>query len=152
MTFIRRFAAITTALLVSPLAVDIALAGGDITVTGAWARPSLGQTGVTALYLTLKNNGPQPDELLSVTTPLAKVSELHSSRVENGVVTMQPIGRLPLPPGQTVVFEPKGNHVMLMMLSRPLTAGEHLALELRFAFHAPESAEAVIAIAPPPQP
>lgn len=105
--------------------------------------------GVSALYLTLTNNGTEPDELVSVTTPAAKVSELHSSRVDNGIVSMKPIDRMPLPPGQTIVFEPKGNHIMLMLLAHPLTGGEHIALVLHFRTHAPETADAIVATSAP---
>ena len=126
-----------------------AWADGDIAVTAAWARPSFGQTGATALYLTLTNTGTAADELIFVSSPAARVSELHASREEGGIVKMQTLGSLPLPPGASVAFEPKGNHVMLMQLTHPLAAGEHIELELHFKTHPPLKADAIVSMAPP---
>ena len=99
--------------------------------------------------MTLTNLGSRPDALLSVTTTAAGISQLHEERLADGVVSMRMLASLPLPPGEPVMLQPKGNHIMLMQLAHPLAAGEHIALELHFQSHAPEMASAIIAMSPP---
>ena len=127
----------------------LAQAGADIAVSKAFARPTAGQMGSTALYFTLINEGSSPDELVSVTADVAKLTEMHQSKVENGVVSMVPVETLNLPPGTTVVFQPKAYHVMMMMVARPLTLGDHIKFQLNFKTHAAEIADAIVAMTPP---
>ena len=139
--------------LVFCLAVSLpgvgALAAEPMLVSGVWMRPSIGSTGSSALYLSLLNSGPAEDALVSVTTDVAMHCQLHSTQSDAGVVGMRALGALPLPPGKTVALEPKGNHVMLMGLTRLLRAGDHAAVVLRFEDHAPMTVDAVVSMTPP---
>ena len=49
-----------------------------------------------------------------------------------GMMTMQPLGSLPVPPRGVVEFKPGGMHVMLERLNRPLKPGDRLPLTLVF--------------------
>ena len=133
------------AFLMAPRAVS---AADGLSVTGAWARPSLGQSGNSALYFTILNAG-AADTLVSVAGPDAAQAELHASVNEDGVAGMRAMSEMPLPPGQTIAFEPKGNHVMLMGLKRQLQPGDHLTITLRFKSHAPVTLEAAVSMTAP---
>ena len=124
------------------------LAGDDIEVSGAWARPSLGQTGASALYFTL-TNGAAADVLTSVDVPDVERAEVHETTNTDGVMAMRPVAELPLAPGVTVSFAPGGKHVMLMGLKKPLKVGDHIAATLRFKAHAPLAVDAVISMTAP---
>jgi len=57
---------------------------------------------------------------------------MHVAAESNGVATMRPVDGVAVPAGARVVLAPKGTHIMLMGLTRPLVAGETFALTLRF--------------------
>lgn len=48
------------------------------------------------------------------------------------MMTMQPIDRLPVPAGDTVVLEPGGYHIMLLDLAAPLEVGSTVEVTLSF--------------------
>ena len=137
------------ALLVVMLGYDGAVAADSIAVTGVWMRPSIGATGSSALYLSLLNAGPADDTLLSVTTDAAVQSQLHMTESDGAVVGMRAMATLPLPVGKPVALAPKGDHVMLMGLTRSLKTGDHVAFDLRFKTHAPMTVDATVTMTPP---
>ena len=47
------------------------------------------------------------------------------------MASMAPVRSLPVAPGTPLVFEPGGNHIMLIDLAEPLTAGQRFTLTLR---------------------
>ena len=61
----------------------------------------------------------------------SKVVELHTMKVDNGVMIMRPVAQIVLPKGKTVELKPGGLHVMLMGLKAPLKGGDKTALTLK---------------------
>lgn len=137
-------AAIATAAAASP-----PVAVGDLEVSGAWARASIGTSRPGAAYLTVTNTGTTPDALVAVATPAAAMPMIHATAVAaDGVARMEHVARLELPPGATVTLAPGGMHVMLMDLTAPLVAGATLPLTLTFERAGPvEIAMPILAIA-----
>jgi periplasmic copper chaperone A len=84
------------------------------------------------VLLTLHNIGASADTLLGAKTPLAGKVEFHSSRMSGGVMSMRPLAKVPVPVGSLVEFHSGGNHLMLVGLVRPLTAGMVIPLTLKF--------------------
>lgn len=107
-----------------------------IAVTGAWSRASPPGIQEGVIYLTLLNRGPD-DALIGASSPAAAKADLHISRMVNGVMEMRPVARLDLPTGKTVALKPESYHIMLVNLTKPLTAGEQFPVTLRFAHAAP---------------
>jgi copper(I)-binding protein len=106
---------------------------GTLTVTGAWARPSMTMALAGAAYLTITNGSDKPDTLLGVTTPAAKSPELHQTTADaSGMMAMHPVDKLDVPAGQTVKLEPGGYHIMLIGLTAELVAGSTIELTLQF--------------------
>jgi len=128
----------STALPIAALAVD-----ATISITGAWARPTLRGTRTGAAYMTLTNRGQATDRLLSLSTPIADRAELHEETMSGGVMSMKPVTDLMLRPGASVQIDPGHYHVMLIGLRSPLVAGESFSLSLTF-----EKAGAVVVTVP----
>jgi hypothetical protein len=82
--------------------------------------------------LTIVNRGTQADTLISLTSPVAAMVELHRTTVENGISRMRPAGQIVIAPGQTVKVQTGALHVMLMELKKPLVAGTKVPLVLQF--------------------
>lgn len=125
-------AAAVAVMLVAGAAAAEEVRAGDIVVSDAWGRASVG-TAPGALYLTLRNEGQVPDTLTGIETPVATIAQLHVTRTEDGVVHMDDVDALDLPPGETVTLTPGGSHIMLMGLSAPLEPGQSVPLTLHFA-------------------
>ena len=101
-------------------------------VQNAWARalPEVATNG--AAYLMLQNGGRQDEQLLSMSSPIAQHVMLHQSVVEQGMMQMQHVDKLPIKAGQSVLFKPGAYHIMLMGLKKPLQAGQSFMITLHF--------------------
>lgn len=128
----------TLYLLLTLLLLAACTAGGSpaagITVSDAWARSTAaaGANVTSAAYMTLRNNGPAADRLLSATCDAASVVELHKSEMKEGVMSMSPVQLIEIPAGGQVQLKPGGLHIMLIGVGRQLKAGEKITLKLRF--------------------
>ncbi len=106
-----------------------------VSVTDAWARPTIGQGRTTAAYMTITNEGATDDVLKAAKSPSAERVELHETKMTgDGVMQMRPLeGGLPIPAGATAELKPGGAHVMVMGLNGELAEGGDLPLTLEFA-------------------
>jgi copper(I)-binding protein len=107
----------------------------QIEVAGAWARPTVGPSRVSAAYMTIANKGLAPDRLKSARTPKAKSVELHQTTMTaDGVMQMRQVDDgLPVEAGSSLVLKPGGAHFMLLGLEDALEGGQELILTLEFA-------------------
>ena len=109
-----------------------ALGGVPIVVDNAWVRASIGDSKVSAAYLSIANRGEAADRLVGVASERASHTMLHRSVVVGGVMKMHHVDALEIPPGGSVRLEPGGFHVMLMGVSPRLETGERISLTLIF--------------------
>jgi copper(I)-binding protein len=87
-----------------------------------------------ALYFNLDYTGNDIAMIRAVHVDGAQDAELHeSTKNPNGVVEMHKIVQLAVPKGQTLKFEPGGNHVMVLKLDDTLKAGGTTEATLTFA-------------------
>lgn len=115
----------------SPAAADQAPAG--VSLERPWARASIGTSRPAAAFVTIVNRGEAPARLIEIGTPLAGRAEIHRTVTSGNVMRMEPVAELDIHPGERLVFEPGGLHVMLLDLRSPLKKGEDLTMTLRFA-------------------
>ena len=113
------------------LALPALAAAGAPAVSDAWARATPPGVDVGAVYLTI-TGGSTNDRLVGASTERASMVHLHTVEESDGVATMRPVDGVAVPAGERVVLAPKGTHIMLMGLARPLAAGETFPLTLRF--------------------
>lgn len=104
---------------------------GSIAIADVWSRATPAMAG--GVFLTLRNDGAADDTLTGVSTDIAKMAGLHESKQENGVMEMRPVDGVTIPAHGTVALKPGGYHIMLMGLSKPLTAGQTFPVTLTFA-------------------
>jgi copper(I)-binding protein len=130
-----------------PSASGSSAAAGPVVVADALCRPTPNGRQVTGCYLTL--TAPADDTLVSVSSPIAALAQVHESRMESNMMMMRELDAgLPLPAGQAIALAPGGNHIMLMGVSAPLRAGQTVPLRLTFANARP--VEVVAAVGQPP--
>lgn len=107
-------------------------AAESIQVDGAFARAvPPGQTN-SASFMTLSNQGDEHHALAGAESDAAKVVELHTHLMEEGMMKMRRVDKIDLPAGETVKLEPGGLHIMLIGLERQLSPGEDVDITLVF--------------------
>ena len=105
---------------------------GNLVISHPWSRPTVSGMPVGVAYLSITNNGPRQDSLISASTPAAARVEFHRSSMEAGMARMRPAGALVVGPHATITAEPGGLHLMLIDLKSPLVAGTSVPLVLHF--------------------
>ena len=105
----------------------------DLEIAGIWVRATPPNRDVTAAYLVIKNRSDRTRELLSVETPAAEYTELHTMRYVDDMMEMEEIERLEVPAQGETALEPGGNHIMLFGVKRQMVEGDSVSLTLRFA-------------------
>jgi copper(I)-binding protein len=115
-------------LLACALAACAAAAHAQVTVTDAWVRGTVpGQT-TTGAFMQLRSAADA--KLVAVTSPVAKMVEIHETKEEGGVMKMRAREAIDLPAGKAVALAPGGFHVMLMGVGAPLKVGATVPLAL----------------------
>lgn len=105
----------------------------DLEIVHPWAKTSLKGVPNSAAYMVITNTGDADDRLVAVSAEVSESAELHTMRMEDGVMRMRRItDGLNLPAGEPVVLEPGGKHIMLIGLRRQLKPGDSFDLSLTF--------------------
>ena len=132
-----------------PLLTGCAPQGG-LEITDYWVKSSEMSTvgRMTAVYGTITNNSSQDVVLVGGATEVAGVVEVHEMAMIDGEMKMQEVdGGLVVPAGKSVVLEPGGDHLMLMMLTSDIVAGG--TIEVLFDFDGAEDITLTDVIAKP---
>jgi copper(I)-binding protein len=80
----------------------------------------------------LSNGSAQDVELVAAEGTAAKVFELHTHVMNDGMLQMKKIDKIDLPAGKTVMLETGGLHVMLIGLNQDLVPDTKVSLTLVF--------------------
>jgi protein SCO1/2 len=83
-------------------------------------------------YVTIVNRGAMPDALVSATADVAASVEIHETRNMSGMMMMEKVPKLVVPPGARVELKPGGYHLMLIGLKQALGPGQTVTLTLVF--------------------
>jgi copper(I)-binding protein len=140
----------TTLLAAVVLAGTTALSHGaaaptsSIRIEQAWARPGVaapagahgsGTTmgpGTSAIYMIIRNTGPDGDRLMRADADVATAVELHESRMEGGMSRMHKLDAIAIPARGQVELRPGGLHIMLLGLKRDLKENDRFPSTLHF--------------------
>jgi len=104
----------------------VARAFADVVVTDAWVRGTVSGQHTTGAFATLTASA--PSKLVGVSSPAAKIAEVHTSEHSGGVMRMHAVEAVALPAGKRIELKPGGYHVMLIDLKKPVRAGERVPL------------------------
>lgn len=99
----------------------------------SWARPG-SEGGTTGAYLSYTNELDVPDTLLSLISDASPMVQLHESYLTgDGLSAMREMKKPVLDPGETLLMQPGGLHIMLMQLRQDISVGDSLGLTLVFS-------------------
>jgi copper(I)-binding protein len=111
-------------------AADAPAGNANVAISDVWVRPTV--TGQKATGAFLKLIAKENSKLLSVSTPIAGIAEIHEMKMDGNVMKMAPMPFLELPAGKVVELKPGGYHLMLMDLKSPVEKGAKVPVTLKF--------------------
>ena len=101
-----------------------------VAIMDSWVRANAPGQSVGAAYMTLLSA--QDSTMVKVESDIASSVEIHSMKMEDGVMKMRMLEELPLNAGKQEKLAPGGFHLMLFDLKKPLAVGENVNLTLSF--------------------
>ncbi len=115
-------------LLASIVLAAAVSAQAQTTVKDPWVRGTVAGQKATGMFaqVTSASGG----KLVSATSPVAGVVEIHEMVMDGNVMKMRAVTGLELPAGKAVELKPGGYHVMLMDLKQDLKTGESVPVTL----------------------
>ena len=111
------------------LAVFSVPALAEVTVKDSWVRGTTPAQKATGAFMEITSS--ETAALLTASSPVAGVVEIHTMKMEDGVMKMRALPKLDLPAGKAVKLAPGGNHVMLMDLKQQMKKGDVVPITLK---------------------
>jgi len=103
----------------------------NVTVSDSWVRPAVRGQMATGAFMSL--TAKEATRLVSVSSPVAGVVQIHEMKMEKDVMKMAALPNgLELPAGKTIELKPGGLHIMLMDLKSPVVADSTVPITLTF--------------------
>ena len=104
----------------------------SIEISKPWIRPAAKQAN-TALFFEAVNHSDKPDTLLAVKSRISDEIELHETYSKGkDLMGMRQVNAAAIPANGSVIFKPRGLHVMILNLKKDLKIG--MSQEVNFIF------------------
>jgi copper(I)-binding protein len=117
----------------APAALAHEFKRGALEIIHPWARATPGGAKVAAGYVVIRNEGAEPDRLVSATAEVAGAAMIHEMAVSDGVMTMRMVADgVAIPAHGEIALKPGSYHLMLEDLKQPLKEGESFKGSLTF--------------------
>ncbi len=100
----------------------------QVQVKDPWVRATVPQQTATGAFMQLSSTADA--RLVSVSSPVAGLVELHEMRMENDVMKMRAVPGIDIPAGKGAELKPGGFHVMLMNLKSQMKEGDEVPITL----------------------
>ncbi|MGY2180982.1 copper chaperone PCu(A)C [Pseudomonas agarici] len=97
-------------------------------VEDAWVRATVPGQPSTGAFMRITST--EGGKLLEASSPVAKTVQIHESKMENDIMSMQPVPFVVLPAGNVVSIAPESYHVMLIDLIGQVKEGDSVPLTL----------------------
>ncbi len=103
-----------------------------VVIMDAWIREAHPRARVNAAYMTLANLGSEEVTLVKVESREFENVEVHEMTMVDGLMAMQRISDLSIPPNEKIRLQPGGMHLMLMGPLAHLATGRKVDMTLTF--------------------
>jgi len=117
-------------LAAASMAILASTANAQVTVKDAWVRATVPQQQATGAFMQL--SAAKDSKLVSASSPLTPVVEVHEMAMQDNVMRMRQIPAVELPAGKAVDLKPGGYHVMLLDLKQQVKEGDTVPITLVF--------------------
>ncbi len=98
----------------------------------AWIKNLPPAVPVRAGYLTIHNPRSRAVSIVALRSEAFASVEIHRTRMQDGMMRMDPVPNLTIAPGETVHLAPGGLHLMLMQPAQPTRPGEIHRITIEF--------------------
>jgi len=115
-----------------------------ITVDDAWIRSIPPSATTTAAFMIIHNTDSDDAVLISADCDIAETVQIHTMEQVGEIMKMKEVSELRIPANEQAVLAPKGYHIMLIGLVRPIQEGETIPLSLNFSGRATVAVDAVV--------
>lgn len=126
----KKIIVLTLTLLCSQMAWADAIQ--DVTITDPYARAVPPGQPNSAAFMVLDNTSDTAHAIVSASSPVAEVVELHTHLEVDGMMQMRPIEKIELPAHMQTELKPGGLHVMLIGLKQDLKVDDTITVTLNF--------------------
>jgi len=103
-----------------------------IQVSEPYARAVPPNTPASAVFLTLTNHSDMEQQLVSASSDVANVVELHTHVKKDGMMQMRKIEAISIPANGSTTLKPGGLHIMLIGLKQALEIDRMIPVTLTF--------------------
>jgi hypothetical protein len=101
-------------------------------ISRPWARAGVTAEGTGGGFFTLNNTG-EADRLIAASADIAEKVEIHQIKVVGPDIKMRPMEKgLTFPAGTTITLKPRGYHLLMTGLKKPLVVGNKVPVTLTF--------------------
>ena len=105
----------------------------DLEIGHSWIVQPIPGMMMTGGFITITNNGMDDEHLLAAHSDIAKVVELHTMVMVDGVMKMRAAENgWAIPAGETLTLKAGGDHIMFIGLQEAIKEGDTVAVELEF--------------------
>jgi len=106
---------------------------GSLVVNHLWAHENVRVAHANAVYLTITNEGTEPDRLIAIEGDFFTSAELQAPVLdEDGALKTASLTAIEIAPGQSLTFQPGGVQILLVGLQQTFLKGDHFHLVLVF--------------------
>ncbi len=107
-----------------------AAAAAELSISDAWIKDLPPSVPVRAGYMTIHNPEATAQRIVAASSDGFGSVEIHESLMQDGMMRMEQREELVIEAGATVVLEPGGLHLMLMMPKQPVKPGDRIGLRI----------------------
>ena len=116
----------------------------EIIVNDAWIRGVPPSAKTTAAFMTIENTGSEDMILISAACEVTEIVQIHTMEQVGEVMKMKELSNLRVPANGQTSLAPKGYHIMMIGLRRPISEGEVIPLSLNFSDGSIVNVDAVV--------
>ena len=119
-------------LLILALLSATTLLASSIEIKDAYVRATPPGLPNSAAFMTVENKTSHDIAIISASSKISKVAELHTHDMKDGVMKMYQVPKIVVPKNGHTTLQPGGFHVMLIGLHKPLKEGDTATFTLKF--------------------
>ncbi|WP_257285392.1 copper chaperone PCu(A)C [Endozoicomonas sp. SESOKO1] len=105
----------------------------ELQLMNASARATRPGMSSSAAYMTIFNGTHEAVQIGSLSSPVARKTELHTTEMDNGMMKMRRVDNITIKPGDKLELKPGGYHVMLMGLKKPIANNSEVPVTIIFS-------------------
>jgi periplasmic copper chaperone A len=106
---------------------------GGLIVSHLWSPETSARSDAVEVFITMSNRGETPERLFSASTPFTADGRFQAPIIVDGILRITEVPSIEIGPGQTITLQRGAATLILADVKRPLTAGNHFEMTLKFA-------------------